>query len=163
MNIEEVNGIIIDMAGNAYSFGKRNMSGIIGLQDDNYHDTSFFSDIASSDWFQGLGFPYQKDKSFYSQIMDMVGYGFSFLINASTLSKSGQNYVYLLYTPQFLSDEVKDYLSSIYDSFKDVIEKNNALFNGECYDENGDYVWNDSLYSIDEFYDAMGISIEKRK
>ena len=159
MNIEDVCGIILYKDGVSHSFGVHKMGMVDSLDDENYHDTSFLMDIVSSDWFQKTGYVYQKNQNLRKQIMDMVGYGFSFLLNCSTLTASGdKHYIYTLQTPLLLSSKTKRYLSNIYSHLNEVILENDAFFFGEPYDRNGDYVWSDAAYSLDEFYHQMNIS-----
>ena len=44
-----------------------------------------------------------------------------------------------------------------YEYLNNLINSENAYFEGMAYLENTDYAWPDFTYTLDEFYDNMGI------
>lgn len=159
MDLENVNGILIWKDGIPHSFGVNKMAPHTELGDENYHSTSFMMDIYPTEWFQETGFPYQKEKGFLRQLDTLSAYGFITLCNGSSLIVGQEPYYcYFINTPINLSEEAKEYLTSIYDELKGLIEKHQAIFEGTAFDEEGEYVWSSSALGLDEFYDRMNIS-----
>lgn len=159
MDLENVNGIIIWEDGIPHSFGVNKMAPHTELGDENYHATSFMMDIYPTKWFQETGFPYQKEKGFLRQLDTLSAYGFTTLCNGSSFIEGQEPYYsYFINVPINLSEATREYLASIYEELKALIEKNHAYFEGNVYDENGDYAGLGIIYNLDEFYDTLGIS-----
>lgn len=165
MNLEDVNGIVLYKDGIPHSFGVNRMVTVKELTPENFHDESFKKDIVSSEWFQKVGYPYDNKTFLRRQIMDMCAKGFTFILNGSSLTATlDETYLYTIQTPIHPSPETVEYLSSIYPKLKELLESHEgALFFGEPYDENGDYVWDDAAYSLDDFYDQLNIPREIAK
>lgn len=155
--IEDVKGIIVSSNGEYRTFGIHKMVNVSELTDENYHDESFNIDIADSEWFKKSNCPYDKNKSLRGQIFDLTKYGFSIILNGNSKSDIGDTYIYTVQCPYNMSDNTKEFFSGIYEEFNELIKKDDALFFGEPYLE-GEYIWDDSAYSIDDFYEKMNIS-----
>jgi len=157
MDLESVKGIVIDESGRKHSFGIHKMETIAHLEDENYHDPSFINDIVPSKWFQSLGYKYDTSKPLRGQIMDMTSYGLTFILNGNSIdSDNKKHYVYTIQTTTNLSEESKKVLEEEYEYLKGLIDKDNALFFGEAY-QDGEYIWEDSSYTIENFYDNLNL------
>ena len=155
--IENVKGIIIGNDGEYRTFGVHNHFTSEG-EDDDFHDVAFVSEISDSEWFLKYGFDYDKNSTIAVQAFDLTKHGFSLFINASASVRHGDTYVYAMYVPYDITDEAKNFFTSVFHETKELINKHDgALFFGEPYLD-GEYVWDDSAYDIDEFYDRMNIS-----
>ena len=158
MNLEQVNGIIIWEDGIPHSFGENKMLPPSELSDENYHTTSFLRDIYPTSWFQDTLYPYQKNQSFGRQMGDMSAYGFTILCNASSrITNQEDYYCFMMNTPVELSDNTREYLTSIYEELNELIEKHQAFFQGTIYEKNGDYALDSPIFTLDEFYEKLNI------
>ena len=156
--IEKVNGIIVYEDGIPHPFGINKIVTTGEYTDENYHDSSFQQEVYSSKWFQETRYPYQLDKTIHAQISGLCSKGFTVILNGSSLTaRREENNIYSIQTPINITDNTKEYLSSIYEELKELIEQKNALFFGEPYNEEGELVWRDAAYNIDDFYDKMEI------
>lgn len=157
MNLDEVNAILIWNDGEPHSFGDKKMVLPDKMTDSNYHNYSFKNEIYSTSWFQDIGFPYAIDKNFTSQLEDMAGYGFTVLCNSSSrMREEGDYYCYLIYVPENMTDNVRDYLESIYNSLKRMIDEHEAFFQAVVVDEEGKYS-SPYMFYLDDFYDYLGL------
>ena len=85
------------------------------------------------------------------------------MLNGSNPNQYGEYNVYYIHTPKKLSSAQKEVLENDYLSFKEVIERKNAYFEADGFDENENYIWNDFVYNLDEFYDRMNLNREEYK
>ncbi len=158
MNLEQVNAIMIWEDGIPHSFGENRMAPPSELGDENYHTTSFLMQVYPSEWFQETGYPYQTNQSFGRQMGDLSAYGFTILCNASSkITNQEDYYCFMINTPINISENTRNYLSSIYPELKELIETHHAFFQGTAYEENGDYAWATQAFDLDEFYDKLGL------
>lgn len=157
LEIEKVKGIILSEDGIPHPFGTTKMRPVNELEDDNYHDIAFINDIVHSDWFKSTGYQYDESSNITAQAIDMCSNGFTIILNGCSVnSLMNETYCYIMYTPSKISDNTKEYLGGIYSEFKNLIEKNDAIFAAEPF-ENNDYVFNSECNSITEFYDKLDI------
>ncbi len=157
MSIEEVLGMVITPDGLEHPFGIKKLSHVKDLESENYHDPSFVNEIVSTDWFQAIGYPYDKNESLAKQIFDMTSYGLTFILNGSNKITSGEEvYLYTIQAPENLSEKTKEYLQSHYTEWKNIMDRENTYFQGEAY-RNGEYIDDKSVYSLDEFYQCLNI------
>lgn len=159
MDLENVCGIIIGEDGIPHSFGINKMEYSDELKDENFHSKSFLKDIYSCEWFQEKNVPFNLEKGVLSQLDVLAKYGFTTICNGSSvIINQAPYYSYFINMPINPSDNVKEYLSSIYEHIKELIEENQAYFEGNTFDENGNYSSLGLIYNLDDFYDALGIS-----
>lgn len=155
MNLNEIAGIVLTSDGIAHSFGKSDES--IGGQNDISHEEYFLKEISSQDWFKNLGINYDPSNLYY-QISDMTKYGLSFIINGSSVSHNNQDvYSYCIFVPNNISTETREYFSKYYYELKDLIDRDNAFFQADIFQE-GEYVNEVPIDDLDEFYDMLNIS-----
>ncbi len=162
-NIEHVKGILITPNGEKYSFGKHSYESVAKRTDENYHDSAFNNEILPQPWFkklqEELEFEYTSD-TIHRQLITMASKGIIVLLNGSSTSQQGEYNVYYIHTPKTLFPAQKEVFEKDYLSFKELIERKNAYFEAAVVDENENYVWNDFIYNLDEFYDRMNLNRE---
>ncbi len=156
MLIEKVLGIVLTPDGQEHPFGIHKMADVNDLEEENYHDYAFQKEIASSPWFKSLGITYDLDNPLRTQIFDLTSYGLTFILNGCSKGKDKELYIYTIQCPDNLSPEVIQYFQDHYSEYKELIDKHNALFQGEAY-HNGEYVDDKMAFYFDEFYDCMHI------
>lgn len=157
MNLENVKGVVIDELGREHSFGIHKMETTENLEDENYHDPAFLKDIVPTKWFQSLGYCYDPSRPLRGQIMDMTSYGLTFVLNGNSIDANKKKYyVYVIQAPTNLSEASKKTLEEEYGYLKKLIEKDNALFYGEAY-QDGEYIWDDATYNIEDFYNKLSL------
>lgn len=165
-NIEFVKGILITPDGQKHPFGKQSYESVKNPKKENYHDSAFNNEILPQPWFQKLqeelGFEYTTD-TLHRQSMTMAAKGIIVMLNGSNPNQYGEYNVYCIHTPKKLSSAQKEVLENDYLSFKEVIERKNAYFEADGFDENENYIWNDFVYNLDEFYDRMNLNREEYK
>lgn len=160
MNLSEVAGIVVTSDGIAHPFGRSDEA--YGGQNEISHEEYFFKEIASQDWFENLDIKYDPENLYY-QIPNMTKYGLSFIINGSSVSHNERDvYAYCVFVPNDMSDATKAYFSKHYEEFKNLIEKNDAFFQADSFD-NGEYTNESPLDELDEFYAMMNIDIKLYK
>lgn len=163
MDLENVLGIVISKDGEMHPFGKFKLAEVSELSEENFHDPSFKNEVVPSQWFQDLESNlenfYDSNQTLRKQIFDMTNYhGLTFLLNANNLKPDNEPfYCYTIQCPFDLSDETRECLENNYDYLKNLIDRQQALFEGEPYLD-GAYIWNESAYNIDDFYDKMGLA-----
>ena len=163
MELEHVNGIIVWEDGIPHSFGVNKMASPKELTDENYHSTSFLIDIYPKKWFQDTEYPYDQKLGFGRQLGDLASFGFVTLCNTSSrITDQDDYYCFLINAPINISDNAKDYLTSIYEDFKELLERKQAYFQGTAYLENGDYAWKSPAFTLEEFYDKLEIPKAKK-
>ena len=155
--IEEIKVIIVAANGEYRTFGVHKMADVSELTDENYHDSSFNNEIVRSEWFKKFNCSYDENLPLRAQIFNLTKHGFSLILNGNSRSSIGDTYLYTVQCPYDISDNTKEFFSQIYEEFDELIKKNDALFFGEPYLE-GEYIWDDSAYSIDIFYEKMNIN-----
>ncbi len=169
MNIEEVKGIIIDIEGNTHAFGKHKYGNSSTFSEENYHEPSFNNEIVPTKWFQefikNLNFDYneyKQDRSIHQQFILLAENGLAIILNGCSSTQNGEYHLYTIQTPTNLSEKQKETLAQNYQKLNNIIEEDNAFFEGIAYDNNGNE-WSDSAYDLDTFYDNMNIEKYKGK
>lgn len=165
-NIEFVKGILITSDGQKHPFGKHSYEPTAKLTDENYHDPAFNDEILPQPWFQQLqkelGFEYTND-TIHRQSAILASKGIIVMLNGSGTNQQGEYNAYCIHIPENLSSAQKEVLENDYSSFKEVIERKNAYFEADGFDKNANYLWNNLIYDLDEFYDRMGLNREEYK
>ena len=158
MNLDEVNAILVWKDGEPHSFGDKKMLTPDELDESNYHDFSFMQEIYPDSWFKDTGYPYNDTIPFSNQMEMMTAYGFTIICNTSSRVTGQEDYYcYLVYVPENMSDNVKEYLESIYDSFKGLIDEHHALFQAVVINETGGY-GSQFMFYLDDLYDKLGLN-----
>lgn len=161
MNLDKVNAILVWEDGKPHAFGDKKMLTPDQLSDSNYHNFSFMQEIYPTSWFQRIGYPYKVNDNFTNQMESMAAYGFTVLCNTSArITGQDDYYCYLIYVPENISDNVREYLESIYDSMKKMIDEHNALFQAVVIDKEGNYS-SQFMFYLDEFYDKLGLKKDR--
>ena len=82
-----------------------------------------------------------------------------------TIKKSKSVLKKLLVDNGYLDNTKSEVLNTVLlePSIKEVIERKNAYFEADGFDENENYIWNDFVYNLDEFYDRMNLNREEYK
>jgi len=146
-----------------HPFGEFKLAEVAELSDENFHDFAFKNDILPSLWFQSLESNlervYDSNQNLRRQIFDMTNYHeLTFLLNGSCLNSNNEPfYCYTIQCPIDLSDGTRECLENNYDYLKNLIDSKLAVFDGEAYLD-GDYIWNGPAYTVDDFYDKMGLA-----
>ena len=157
MELDKVKGILIDKDGIEHPFGIQENAHVSELTEDNYHDSAFIKDILPTEWFKSLNYNY-TDESIHKQAMTLAGLGIIFLENGCSLMPNDKEYsFYAIISPNKLTEKQRKKLEDSYEKLNTLITGQNAYFDGMAYLENADFAWPDSAYSLDEFYDNMGI------
>ena len=155
MSIEEVAGIVITPDGLEHPFGISDL--VIPANKNVSHEQYFSSEIVKQEWFQELGYDFKND-NLYSQIPDMTTYNLSFVLNGSSISNNkNDTYLYLIFVPDNLTPETKNYFSKNYDHLKEVISEHNAFFQADIFHD-GQYMNSQPVSTIDEFYEKLEIA-----
>ena len=169
LDIEHVKGILIAPDGKQKSFGALLYGTTEDLTEDNYHDVSFNKEILPTTWFQKLqqelNFNYNKEDTIHRQVMVMASKGIITILNCSSITSSqGEYNAYCLHCPEQLTTNQKELLENSYTELKTLIEEKDAYFEATGYDTNEDYIWDDFVYDLDDFYDRMNLcKVEERK
>lgn len=165
LDLENVKGILISPKGEYRSFGVYKKASIDEMIDENYHDSAFKNDILNTPWFkeleEELGFVYDE-YNIHRQSIKLASKGIVVMLNGSTYNPDSTEYnLYTIQVPQVITQQQEQILSENYIYLKQLIEKTGAYFEGNAYDREENYLWNDIVYDIDTFYDLM--NIEKTK
>ena len=163
LKVGEIKGIVIEADGTEHPYGICRMVPAKVLVEEEGHDTSFEEEIVFSKWFQEAKIPYDFSRSIYSQMPELTQYGLSFITNASSVSaKLKTYYVFLIHAPNNITEEAKEALATHYQELKEALSVDNSYFQGEVY-QDGEPIWPDSKYDLDEFYDALEIEKIKKQ
>ena len=159
--IDKVKGVVIEPNGIAHSFGKCRM--VLNTTADEAHGPSFKREILSKDWFKNYGYDYKQDETLFSQIPEMTKYGFSFVINHSSVNPRGTNYYcYSIQIAKESIPNIKNYFKNIYPIIKDVQDVPEPCYVEGMIYENGCEALEDIMYDVDEFYDQL-VKIKNRR
>lgn len=162
LNIEDKKGIVIAPSGDFLEFGTLSYGNVSSLTDDNYHDTALKKDVIETSWFKELekelNFEYNPNETIYKQNALLSAKGIITILNGSTTTPQGDEYnVYCIYTPKTLTENQQVLLEENYQDIKELIKRKEAYFEATAFDEDCEYVWNDFVYSIDDFYNRMNL------
>ena len=157
MNLGKVKGILIDKDGVEHPFGIHKKSKVNDLGEDNYHDSSFAKDILPTEWFKSLNYNYTEE-TIHKQAINLAALGIIFLENGCSITQRDEEYlIYTIMAPKNMTEKQKKKMEESYEYLNNLINSENAYFEGMAYLENTDYAWPDFTYTLDEFYDNMGI------
>lgn len=160
--IDKVKGVVIEPNGIAHSFGKCRM--VLNTTADEAHDPSFKREILPKEWFKNYGYDYKQDETLFSQIPEMTKYGFSFVINHSSVNTRGTNYYcYSIQIAKESIPNIKNYFKNIYPIIKDVQDVPEPCYVEGMIYENGCEALEDIMYDVDEFYEELGFSKQDAK
>lgn len=155
--IDKVKGVVIEPNGIAHSFGKCRM--VLNTTADEAHDPSFKREILPKEWFKKYGYDYKQDETLFSQIPEMTKYGFSFVINHSSVNPRGTNYYcYSIQIAKESIPNIKNYFQNIYPIIKEVQDVPEPCYVEGMIYENGCEALEDIIYDVDEFYEELGFS-----
>lgn len=162
MNIDDVLGIIIYEDGIPHSFGKRKNDITANLTNENFHDKAFVSDVLNTQWFKSTNYQYDTNNNFFYNSTDMCKNGFCIIINSCSKLVDGTEYnLFTIQVKENMTDNIKSYLESIYQSFNSLINDKESLFYGYIYDEEGNEIAME--FSIDSFYDKLNLDKSIKK
>lgn len=98
------------------------------------------------------------EETIHKQAINLAALGIIFLENGCSITPRDEEYlIYTIMAPKNMTEKQKKKMEESYEYLNNLINSENAYFEGMAYLENTDYAWPDFTYTLDEFYDNMGI------
>lgn len=166
-DIDKVKGIIIEPNGVAHSFGHCLMIPKEIETTHEEHQKCFEKEILTSSWWQNSNINYDYNHYYYSQIENLTKQGFSLIQNNSCVTDRGNrsiSYVVALSREGLTNQE--EYVKDIYGKISEIISlEDSAYFELSLFSEGIPVIdmLGDSIEKLDEFYNKIGINIEKKQ
>lgn len=164
-DIDKVKGIIIEPSGVAHSFGHCLMIPKEIETTHEEHQKCFENEIIASDWWQNSNINYDYNHYYYSQIENLTKQGFSLIQNNSCVTDKGNrsiSYVVALSSEGLTNQE--EYVKGIYKKISEIVtDEDNAYFELALYSGGIPLIdmLAESIEELDEFYEKIGLDIEK--
>lgn len=161
INIDDVKGIVIPKDGKSYSFGTQYPAENGKIIAANYHTNSFMTDIVPLPWFQDLNVHFSPNNFDYYTYLMCGEKQMIFLFNMSSIKGNNSSYyTYSMMVPEELTDEQRNSLIQYRKLLDDLINMQEANFEGQIVNENG-WISNHGN-RLSDFYDMVGIQSKVR-
>ena len=164
-DIDKVKGIIIEPSGVAHSFGHCLMIPKEIETTHEEHQKCFENEIIASDWWQNSNINYDYNHYYYSQIENLTKQGFSLIQNNSCVTdKKNRSISYVVALSSEGLTNQEEYVKGIYKKISEIVTgEDNAYFELALYSGGIPLIdmLAESIEELDEFYEKIGLDIEK--
>ena len=166
-DIDKVKGVVIEPSGTVHTFGHCLMIPKEIETTHEKHQQCFEEEILDSDWWKNSNINYDYDHYYYSQVGKLTKQGLSLIQNGSTVTDRGNrsiSYMVALSSEGLTNQE--EYVKDVYSKIDEIMNKEDSAYFELSLFKDGLPIVDmlaDSVESLDEFYNEIGIDINQIK